>query len=104
HPALVRFLVKLRGNFVARIASAPAGLLAIVLRQRIATLNHESFDLAMERSAVVEAGLRELLKILHGLRRDVWPKLGHHFAFTSFDHCDFLWFTHGGGFLLFLFF
>jgi hypothetical protein len=44
----------------------------------------------MERRPIVETGFRQLFEILHGLRRDVWPELGHHFAFARFDYGHFV--------------
>ena len=61
------------------------------------------FDDAMERRAVVEAGLGQFLEILDRLGRDVGPELGHHFAFARLDyrHFFFVRFIHWGRFLFF---
>ena len=104
HATGVRFLVELGRDLVARIARPPARLFAFVFRQRIAALDHEAFDHAMERRPIVESGFRQLLEILHGLRRHVRPKFGHHFAFAGFNDCYFLWFTHDDGIFLFFLF
>ena len=48
HAAHVRFVVELGLDLVAGIAGAPARLLALVLGQRIAALDHEALDDAMK--------------------------------------------------------
>src|SRR5438067_2453363 len=100
----MRLLVKLRVDLVTGIARAPARLFALVFRERIAALDHESLDDAMESGPVIESRLRQLLEILDRLRGHVRPELGHHFSFAGLDHVNFFWFSHDGGlFLLFLF-
>src|SRR5437660_39131 len=86
----MRTLVELRVDIVARSTGAPARLGARVPGQRIAALNHEAFDDAMKRSAVVKALLRQLLEILDGVWRDVGPEFDHHLAHCGFNYCDFI--------------
>src|SRR3977135_4201521 len=100
----MRLLAELRVDLVTGIARAPAGFLAFVFRERIAALNHETLDDAMERGAVIESRLRQLLEILDRLRSHVGPELGHHFSFAGFNHGNFFWLSHGGSLFLFFLF
>src|SRR6187455_3141942 len=94
-------LVELCLNFVSRITGSPTCLLVFVLGEWIATLDHESLDDTMKSSAIVKPRLGQLLEVLDRLRRNVRPKLSHHFTFARFDYRYFLfaWFIHWGRFL-----
>jgi len=90
HATLVRLLVELGLDLVARIARAPARFFRRILGQRIAALRHETLDDAVERGAVIEALLRELLEIFDRVRRHIGPELGDHFAFAGGENRDFV--------------
>jgi hypothetical protein len=83
------FVVELGLDLVAGAASTPGLLLAGVLGQRIATLDHEALDNAVETSAVVKALERQLLEILDVAGRDVWPEFKDHFAGTGGKNGNF---------------
>ena len=67
----MRPVIELCLDLVARIPRAPTVFGFGVFGERIAALDHESFNDAMERRAVVKTLLRERLKILNRLRRDI---------------------------------
>src|SRR5256885_6487229 len=79
----MRLLVKLRLDLVTGIARTPSGFLALIFRERIAALDHETLDHAMESGAVIEPRFRQLLEILDRLWSHVGPELGHHFSFAG---------------------
>ena len=83
--AHVRFLIKLCLNLVARSAGAPPPFGAGIFGQRIAALNHETFDDAMKGRAIIKALARQLFEILDGIGRHVRPECHHHFALSSFN-------------------
>ena len=60
-------------------------LLGFVLGQRIAALNHEALDDAVETGAVVKTLVRQFLEILDVAGRDVRPEFEDHFALGGFD-------------------
>ncbi len=80
-PALVGAVVELGLDGVAGAACAPMTFLAGVLGERIAALNHETLDDAVETGAVVKSFLGQCLEIFDGLGRDVGPELNDHLAF-----------------------
>ncbi len=92
HAALVRTIVEFRFDFVTRIACAPASFGTGILCQRIAALDHETFDDTMKTGAIVKSFFREGFKILHRLWRNVRPEFQDHFALRGFDDCNFV--TH----------
>ena len=83
-------IIKFRFDFVARIAGSVATLLRRILRQRIAPLNHETFDNAVKRCAIVKSRARQFLEILDRVWRHVRPEFGDHFALAGFNHCHFV--------------
>ena len=90
HAAHMGLVVELSLELFARAAGAPAFFHAGVFGQRIAALDHEAFDDAMKRGAIVEAFARKFLEILDGLGRDVRPEFHHHVACRGFDDCNFV--------------
>src|SRR5436853_772759 len=89
HPALMRMIVKLRFDSVTRVTFAVNRLFRRIFRVRIATLDHEILDDAVEDGAVVKTGFGQLLEIPDSLPRSVGPELHHHFSSVRFDHGDF---------------
>lgn len=83
------FVAEFRLDFITRIPGAPLVLLLCVPGQRVASLNHESLDDAVECRAVIELLFRELFEVFHGLRRDVRPETDDHFTGGGFDYGDF---------------
>jgi len=51
-----------------------------ILGEGIAALDHEAFDDAMKRSAVVEAFLGQFGKVFHGLGGDIVPEFDDQIA------------------------
>ena len=78
--AHVRLVVELRFDLMTRAARAPKMLLGVVFGIGIAALNHEAFDDAVKRRAVIKAGLRELLEIFDMFGRDLRPEFEDDFA------------------------
>src|SRR5207244_5714169 len=60
--ALMAAIIKFRFDFVARIAGSVATLLRRILCQRIAPLNHETFDNAVKGCAIVKSRARQFLR------------------------------------------
>ena len=61
-------------------------------------MNHEPFDDAMKRCAIIKVRARELLEILDRLGRHVGPEFDHHFSSGRFHDRDFIH-RHRFGFL-----
>ncbi len=85
----MRLVIELGLDFVAGIARAPAAFVRLVLRERIATLNHESFDDPMKARPIVESLLGERLEVFHVARSNVRPEFQNHLAFGRFDDSRF---------------
>jgi hypothetical protein len=75
----MRLGVELSFDLVAWAPRSNRGIIGFA--QRIATLNHESFDNAVERGAVVKALRRELLKIFDRFGSYVRPEPDRHLTF-----------------------
>src|SRR5688572_30409357 len=88
----MRFVVELSLDLVTGITGAPTALARLILRQRIATLDHEALDHTVKTGAVVKPLLRQFLKILDVARRNVRPEFEDHLALGGVDDCDF---AHG---------
>ena len=88
--AHVRAVIELGLDLVTRPARAPQVFLARVLGQRVAALNHETFDDPVKTSAVIKAFLGEGFEILDGLGRDLGPEFDDHFTFGGVDDGDFV--------------
>src|SRR5208283_3463196 len=87
--AKVRAVIELGLDLVAWPARAPQILLARIFRERIAALNHETFDDAVKTGAVIKAFLGERFEIFDGLGRDLGPEFDDHFAFGGGDLGNF---------------
>ena len=85
HTAFVGAFVEFRFDLVAGAAGAPVIFLARIFCQRVAALDHETFDDAVKTGAVVKTFLGEGLEILDRLRGDVRPEFDDHVAFGGFD-------------------
>jgi len=59
--ARVRLVVELGLDLVARAARAPGIFLTVVLRQRIAALDHETLDDAVKTGSVIKTLVRQVL-------------------------------------------
>lgn len=92
HAALVGAVVKLRLDFVARVAGSPQALVGFIPGQRIASLRHKTVDNAVKGRAVVEAVTGELLEVLHGFWGNFFPEAQLHYSLGGLDNCDFI--TH----------
>ena len=84
------FVIKLGIDFVTRIAGAKPRFVIWVFGQRITALNHETFNDAMKRRAIIKSFSREGFKIFNRLGRDVRPKLDNHFTFGGFYDGHFI--------------
>src|SRR5690348_6268308 len=82
-------VVELGFDLVAGSAGAPKTLLGIVLGVRIAALDHEILDDAMETSAVIKALFGEFFEILHVARRDVRPEFENHITGAGIENGNF---------------
>ena len=83
------FLVELGLDLVARPTGTPHSFFASVFGERVAALDHKTFDDAMKGRAIVKSLFGERLEILDGLGRDVRPEFGDHFAFGGVDDGSF---------------
>ena len=86
----MRTIIELGLDFVARIARAPFVFARRIFRERIATLDHETFDDPMKSRAIIESLLRQLLEVFDCLRRYIGPKLQDHFTGAGLDHGHFI--------------
>ena len=94
--ARVMLGIKFRVDGITRPAHTPSIFRRIVLRVRIAALNHEAGNDTVKRRAVVKAAARELLKIGNVIRCDVGIKFQDHHAFARRDDSDFFGARCGG--------
>src|SRR3954470_16692504 len=80
----MRPVVEFGLHLIARIAGARDAAGA-GLGIGAAALNHEAFDHAMERRAVIKTLASEFLEVLDVLRRDVRPELEGHVSIGGLD-------------------
>ena len=89
HAANVWLVIELRLDLVTGTAGAPEVLLGIVLRVRVAALNHKTLDDTVKTGAVVETFFREVGEIFDVAGCNVRPEFENHFAGAGSKNSNF---------------
>ena len=82
------FIIELRLDLVTRTARADHWVIRFA--QRVAALDHETFDDPVEGRPVIESLAREFFEVLDCFWRDLRPKLHDHLTFGGFNHRHFI--------------
>src|SRR5204862_3713484 len=67
-------------NLIAWVPGAPTGLFVGIFSERVAPLNHEILNDAMEAGAIVKPFSSQCLEVFDGFGSHVGPKFHDHFA------------------------